>query len=700
MTPARHRRWLGLYQTVTLRDELIGQLEPDYPHAASLLAALRVPSGCYRLGAVVDTCDEALNSICDYVDAQQLIEARDLCRGLLKLLKVSPAFSNDTYPDLARLPAGITIDPGYRALPLRSTSESWTIITLREALVVRLLLAPSPDAVQVLADALLHGVSVTYALPRSQRSPLVRMQLLVRGMAIGQADRSVLAVLRDTVHILSELPPVRVEAAYPDNLAALLKLEDDLKTPPLPIPSRIQLNRLAREIGVTAVGQRRAYHTPIADRMPSHAALEGVLQAAKRWGDDERLALQACLILGRIGRHVLKSANTDSFCRLVRVGGEIWVERTLPPQRALVRQTDNVGHLAVGRILRLPVPRRLGHGLIDLCRSGRGATALSELSRLLKWLSRTTGQSATLGQLTACLEVGLESAVPDVALVTLLGMQADPGRDAAIHYFSPAANALQQRFQATVEGLAERLFWEVLAEGTSVPPANEFAYFGYSFRGDPVALRNLVHHVRAGSTLPRGRPSDQQRMQAYNCRVAYITLMYLAATGARPTGYVLPQRSEYSASDRVAIISDKDAVGYRSTRLVPLVTRVCDAIEDFAAWCDDKRLTCSTPGNDAPIFMLRDADGTLHAPTFEAMDRLVPGFAERWLWSHDVFRHHFRSKLWDLGCPTSWLRRVMAHHPRHASVDVPYAQRPLWDGLHDWDPLIEALLDELGFGDA
>lgn len=677
--------------------ELIAQLQAQHPRAAVWFSALRVPDGCYRLAAVLEACDEALTAICDYHDASPLIEVRALVRACLKLLRIYPTLSNETYPDLERFPPEIKVDPVYVAFPLRQMPETWWQEALREALLVQLILAPNPSALKVLSTALRHGVQCALHLPQPQKSPLIRMTLLARVLEATNADRQTAAALRDACKLITALKVVREEIIHPDGALEIDRLSN-MQAQAAALPSRIRLARLARDIGVQAVAQRRIYHTPIEALIPDDDSIDGLVERANRWDKHVKTALMSCLLLGRIGRHVLQTENTDPYCRLVKAAdGEVWVERVLLPQEGFRRHPGGDGYCPVSSKLPIPLPRVLGNALFDLCFMNLGAFALKELNRCVREYSRDSGQALTVGRLTNKVEVQLEGAVPDTALLTLLGMRPDAGRDAAIHYFSPAISRLNECFTHAVDVLAERWCVNLLEGGWSVPSELSQAYFGYSYRADKATLRELIGYLRRKGRLPRGRSSKADTITAFNYRVAHFTLMYLASTGARPTGNVLPSPSECSFDEKAAITSEKDSLGYRSTRLVPLVARLCVEFESLQTWCSNKRLSTRSSAGRGPILMLQNDDNEFVPPTLENMRRLLPGFAEYWLWPNDVFRHLFRSCMWEVGCPTAWLRRVMAHHPKHASSDLPYVVAPLWHGLHDHDQLIDQHLDELGF---
>ena len=678
-------------------EELATSLATIHPSPGSSLSALRVPPECFELSSVAIACEPALTRLCDHHDSVPLLDARDVIRGILRLLPQHSDLTRNDYASLSQVPGG-NIDEAYRALPLQQSTEPWWRETLREALLARLLLDPSSAAIDLLADALRRGLPISLTLHQRQNAPTIRIALLIDCLATqGSAYARLIQALTDTNALLGELPALRREAVHPENAAQI----DELRrlhtlTPPCPSP-RERLSRLARDIGAIAVAQRREYHAPSSQQLPSHETLHEVVRRSSRWGDAEKLALQACLLLGRMGCHILKTHNEDPCCRIERQLHEVWVERRLPDSHEFTRSLEGPAYAPVGRLLRLPLPRRLGDAVAKLCATREGEHALRQLQRRMRELSRDAGQPVTIRRVTRVFEYELENEAPDGGLMTLLGMQPQGRRDAGIHYFAPSATNLVQHFKATVERVSERHDLDALDEGWSVPPSSPTEYFGYSYRVDHEALRTLIGKLHSLADLGRGRPSPLRVVEAYNARVARLTLMYLAATGSRPTGMVLPPRGDISLDDRAALASEKDSLGYRSTRLVPLCGRLVAEINDFERWASSKNLFPRSVGPDTPLAALLTEERTFVSPTISALGEALPAFAALWPWPDDALRHLFRSRLWELGCPSSWLRRVMGHHPRHGGTDMPHCARQQWDGLHDWSHLIDEHLEALGF---
>ena len=625
-----------------------------------------------------------------------LLEARDVIRGILRLLPQYADLSRNDYRSLDAVPD--TIDETYRALPLYQSIEPWWRETLRDALLSRLLLSPESTSTGLFTAALRRGLPISLALRQRQNSPAVRIALLKDCLTTEGAEYARLCqALTDTAVLLEKSPAVRKELLHPENAAAL---EDLRKVHSISAPTaspRERLSRLARDIGVVALAQRREYHTPASQRLPSIEMLFELIRRSNRWNEPDRLALHATLLLGRLGTHILETENQDPHCRIEHHIHETWVERQLPDLPEFTRRLEGPGHAPVGRRLFLPIPRRLGHALVTVCSTGKGRHILRTLQKKLRDLSRENGQPVTMRRLSRLFEYELENDAPDEALMTLIGLQPQARRDAAIHYFAPTTRVLVERVRSSIERLTARFDLDVLDDGWSVPPPAPTSYFGYSYRADAEAFRSLVTMLNSAAELGRGRASSQSVIDAYNARVARLTLMFLAATGSRPTGIVLPCKADISFADRAALVSEKDALGYRSTRLVPLSERFIAEFRAFEHWADSKHLLPRNAPTDTPLAMLRTIDGTYISPTITATKETVARFAEHWVWPDDMLRHLFRSRLWDMGCPSNWLRRTMGHHPPHGARDMLWCARPQWDGLHDRMDLIDNYLCTLGF---
>jgi len=614
------------------------------------------------------------------------------------LLPLRPDLTRNDYRSIDDIPDP-HIDHAYGALPIRQRPEAWWRETLREALIACLILTPTATAtIELLAETLKRGLPVSLALGRRQNAPTVRVALLIDCLTIQATENARLIIaLTDIASVLGTLTPLLKETLHPENAAELEELRRRHATPRPTIRSRERLARLTREIGVAALAQRRDYHAPVAQRLPTIELLRELVRRSGRWGEPERVALLATILLGRLGCHLLRTDNRDAHCRIERRSHETWVERRLPELPEFTRRLDGPGYAPVGQLLNIPLPRQLGDALLIVTNAGEGSQTLRDLNRKLQDLSRDSGQPVSVRRISRYFEYELEHETPDEALMTLLGMQPQARRDAGIHYFSPSGSTLVQRFCSAIERLVETLDLDVLNEAWSVPPKVPTQYFGYSYRADAAALRNLITTIRIKAELGRGRASPERIIEAYNARVALLTLMFLAATGSRPTGTVLPRRGDISLEDRAAIVSEKDSLGYRSTRLVTLCSRLITEIQDFEQWVSSKSVLRHVTSADTPLAMLLAADGSFITPTISAIANVLPELSPLREWPDDMLRHLFRSRLWEMGCPSSWLRRVMGHYPPHGSADMVWRAQTMWSGLHDWSHVIDKHLDELGF---
>lgn len=677
-------------------EQLCVQLQRFHPNPAPILAALRVPPECHELGSVAIACEPSLTSLCDYFDSEVLLDARDVVRAISRLLQENADLSRNDYTSIESVRA--VIDPAYRSLPLHDPIEPWWQATLREALLAHLLISPNLTTINLLAEALHGKLPVSFGLRQPQKSPTVRMLMLGDYLASAVTGKSKLSLaLRDCAALLAGLPALRVESLHIENATALTALLNEAEKPSPELSPRERLARVARNIGVAAVAQRREYHSPALQRLPLRETQHELVRRARRWSDAEQTALHAMLLFGRLGSHILQTGNRDPNCHIECQQHNVWVRRSLPDTPEFTHQHEGPGFAPVSREINIPLPRRLGHMFASVASSADSSQMLRKVQKRLRDLSRESGQTISLRRVTRIFDHALDNETPDEALMMLIGLQPQARRDAGIHYFSPDAHAIIERIRSAIERTTTIFDLDALDEGWSTPPRNPQQYFGYSFRADVESIRALLSSLQAFAELGRGRTSSQRIVEAYNARVARLTLMFLAGTGARPTGTVLPARCDFSLQDRAAIVSEKDALSYRSTRLVPLTARFIDEIIDFERWAKAKQLLPRKTDEDSPLLQLRSGDGGHTAPTISALKEIVPTFAEGWLWPDDMFRHLFRSRLWEMGCPSSWLRRVMGHHPPHAATDMPWNARRQWDGLHDWTNAIDEHLKTLGF---
>lgn len=680
----------------TLLDEVLSELRPEFPRCEFVLKMLRVPETCRELEPVANACESALTQISDYHDSPILLDSRDCIRGLLRLLSKNSHLSRTDYRSVDAVPSGM--DDAYRSLPRRSAQEPWWRETLREALVARLLLSSDHASVAILADALRTELPIGFTPPKPQKCPSIRATLLVTCLEASEQKYSRLAqALRDTTQQLEKLPAVRTEPIHPENAAALKAFQEAQTKPPPDTLPRERLGQLTRDISTAAIAQRREYHSPPAQRLPQAETLHELLRRAQRWDSEEQTALHSILVLGRLSIHLLRSGNRDRHCAIVRNQHETWIRRHLPETAEFVRNLGGPGYARVTQEFHIPLPRRLGYSLCKLVCSRDAISTLRQIERKLREFSREYGQSITLRRLSRVFEHALEDEPPDEALATLLGLQPIARRDAGIHYFSPSTTTLVGRIQATVGRICAQHDLDALDEGWSAPPPELAPYVGYSYRAETAAIQALIESLKSLAELGRGRTAPGRIIEAYNARVALLALMYLAATGARPTGTVLPSHEEISFEDHVALVSEKDSLGYRSTRLVPLNKRFVTEVTEFKKWAHAKRLLPQNASSETSLAMLQHPEGTFVAPTITALKQLIPAFGEHWVWPDDMLRHLFRSRLWELNCPSSWLRRVMGHHPPHGAKDMPWNAEPQWDGLHTWTDAIDEHIEALGF---
>lgn len=286
----------------------------------------------------------------------------------------------------------------------------------------------------------------------------------------------------------------------------------------------------------------------------------------------------------------------------------------------------------------------------------------------------------------------------DNTLLHLLGLTDINRRDAGIYYFSPSVPDLLERYKRAVRQLVASVLalpdW--LDEGWTAVP-DQSGCFGSSVRPSMAALKKLVTNLRNASELPRGRPTFESRLMAFNAEAAYVTVLFLASTGSRPLDEVFPDTSAWDARSREIMLSEKDSLLYRSTRKVPLVERLLHGVEQFTERRRDLEKHFGKRFDARLLVFLVTPEGQIVPPTIANMKMLVPTFAACWPWPNDILRHHFRSRLWELGCHPFVLDHAMGHLGKSQTADTPLRTQPIASNVRPSIPYIERLLDEIGF---
>jgi hypothetical protein len=405
-------------------------------------------------------------------------------------------------------------------------------------------------------------------------------------------------------------------------------------------------------------------------------------------------------LLGSYAKPLLGGGDGKRF-RYANVHGSTTstIEVQTPSFGVKKEQSPVAGCLEVRQEFSMPLPVALVNKASNLCTcpdySYDKAARLARAD-LERWGS-TRGFYLRLPKLHRMLPNRIDDGATDKTVQHLLGFAEAAPRDSGIYYFSPEIQVVKERFKGALEGLAEALGHPEIVEDGWTTADDEAVCVGISIRPNPAAIRRLVQYLSESSKLQRGKQSKLSRRHAFNARVSYLTILFLAASAARPTGRVVPERRQLLVEDGIALLSEKDSLLYRSTRLTRLNERVCRGIESFR---EDRRAIEAALGRsfsrELEIFLIDDADNAV-IPSVSNMKRFVAGFAELWPWPDDVLRHHFRSRAWELGCPSDTLATLLGHLPKSATPDGIFAARPINDSIRDADSYISTLLDELGF---
>lgn len=663
-----------------------------------LVDKIRAPSGTQLLLRVMGAIETDLAALTDEVPCPSLQHYRNAASACIKLLAHFPALSDENFPAIEQLPA----DDIYKAYLSALSDGTWERQTLRRVFLYWLLLCPWTEEYQkALTDSLRHPPVLDDLgdLPDTLSHQLALVSEYFRVCASTKADYAALAAV--THDVLNQLQPfARAPDAFdiPNALkTALANAVKGVATPRALTPVE-QLKRQTASLS-TLIGQsQRHRHRPIIDRIPDqyHLAeyfswLRVTHPALSQWAAiHTMLSTHANPLLAGPAKPRLEiDGNRDTANLLIHAPnlgkrhpsptGEPWMH--IQPQ------------------IHLPLPRRI----VQIAARLRGEPGYdyraqkSKLAATTNSWRKNRGVSITHSALQRVFPASLGYASTDDTLLHLLDLAPISNRDAGIYYFSPAASDIIRRYQHAVEQAAFAIGQsEWLADGWTDCPV-QAGGFGASARPSITALQALVEFLKTAATRAPGASTWDNQIRAFNAEAGYLTILFLASTGARPVEEVFPEKNHWLPEINTLLLSDKDSLLYRSTRTLPITEKLAlgvqayqkrqHALERKLGRSFDKRLV---------VHLLSD-DGTPLPPTIPNLKATIPGFAERWPWTNDILRHHFRSRLWELGCDASLLERAMGHLSKSQTLDAPHSMRRITDGLIPAEPYIRQLVDELGF---
>jgi beta-phosphoglucomutase-like phosphatase (HAD superfamily) len=664
---------------------------------ADLLAGLRAPKSAQLLQVAVANTHQILVRLTDDAPNKRLRFYRDAASECLVILSRDRKLSDESYLSAEDIDA----DPIYKILAQDDPEQSWEKRALQSVLLMALL-AESPFVEDI--TNLAKGVGRSPVIPGISAPDLVITQCLVLCRYLsGRAHKEVLAAKLTSAieRYLQDLLQSAVDPKAYELSLDLTEALDRLSAPgadePKWDPSE-RLRKLATSLSVRCSAAIHHQHRPTVHQVPPLHQLLEFLEYLKRrnqglysWAATHTLlSSHAMPLLGGAGhRRVTWTRAPTPRISILAPDLSTGSRKAVPSEKCE----------SVLRSIDLPVLKAIGTEVLETNEVSEEVFAKRKQQFrdfCTRWAAMH-GVRISLGAIHRLLPLALGGgAAPDETFCHLLALREVTRRDAGIHYFSPAIHVVTARYREAVSGLARYLgLQDWIEEGWHT--SDQDSYFGASMRPSISALRELIQYLRHLARLPRGKPTIDNRLLAYNAEAARVTLMFLAATGARPVEDVLPNESLVNSEVWEILLSEKDSLLYRSTRKLPLAPRVFEAI---AGLVERQRALAVQFGCrfdcQSSVFLV-DKSGGQHAPTIANLKEYVPEFRARWPWPNDILRHHFRSRLWELGCSATTLELAMGHLGKSQTPDSEFAMRSIGEPASSLRPYADQLLDELGF---
>jgi hypothetical protein len=681
---------------------LIQSFPPSQSGAVgSLLARLRAPNGAEMLRTVLFWVEEALVRLADEIGSESLKIYRDAARECLNVLARNPGLSDESHTNVGVFPS----DPVYKIIAQPSASDRWEKRSLRNALLCLLLQeSPSDDDITKLTKAI-KLPPVISQIPVPPDSPVAQLTLIKTYLQIlARADRDAAETASLLHHIHQALlvsAPKPEEFCLSAEQLALVKTSAEIGEPAgRKETSSDLLNKLTISLVVRAGASIRHVHKPLVQQIPDLDEVARFLSDARRRNPDLGDWLAINTVLSTFSNSLLAGPKSPRFQISEEYGSAALVVSA--PALGKKGVTTGAGDYweTICPELILPIPTSILKQAMHL----RGLPEYAferkkkQLNDFIGSWANDHGPRMKLGALHRVLPAALGGGKSfDATLLHLLGLSDISRRDAGIHYFSPEIPEVLRRYQGAVTTLLGSVgLSEWLEDGWTEIPA-QAGCFGASARPSREAITRLVKFLRDAAQLPRGKPTPENRVRTFNAGAAYQTVLYLAATGARPTGDVFPTAPQWDRESAESLLSEKDSLLYRSTRKLPVEERMVDGIAKLADRQHAIELVFGKRFDPQLLVFLIDSQGLPLPPTIANMKAHIPGFADHWPWPNDILRHHFRSRLWELDCDAIVLEHAMGHLGKSQTPDTPLSMRPISETVCPAVPYITRLLDEIGF---
>lgn len=667
----------------------------------NLLARLRAPNGAEMLRTALFWVEEALVRLSDETGSESLKIYRDAARGCIYVLAQNSGLSDESHTDVDAFPS----DPVYKIIARASASDRWEKRSLRHAFLCLLLQeSPSDEDITKLAKAI-KLPPVISQIPVPPDSPVAQLTLIEKYFQLRASDDADAAQTASLLHRIHQA--LLASTSNPESFGlsseqlALVKASAEIGRPAgRKETSSDLLNKLTISLVVRAGASIRHVHKPLVQQIPDLDEVARFLSDARRRNPDLGDWLTIHTVLSTFANALLAGPKSPRFETSEQYGSTALVVAA-PALGKKHRATEVGDHWeTILPELILPIPQ-------SILKRARQLTTLPEyaFARKKKELNDFVGSWADangprikLGALHRLLPAALAGGKSfDTTLLHLLGLSDISRRDAGIHYFSPVISEVLRRYQGAIATLLGSIgLSEWLDDGWTEIPA-QAGCFGASARPSREALARLVRFLRNAAQLPRGKPTPENRQRTSTADAAYLTVLHLASTGARPVEGVFPTTYQWDRESAELLLSEKDSLLYRSTRKLPIEGRLVDGVAKLADRQHGLELLLGNRFDPQLLVFLVDSQGLTMPPTIANMKALIPGFADHWPWPNDILRHHFRSRLWELGCDPVVLERAMGHLGKSQTPDNPLSMRPISETVRPAISYITRLLDEIGF---
>lgn len=668
----------------------------------NLLDSIEAPRGAEFLQEVLIEISGALVRLADESSLQELHLARGAAQKALPLILTNPSFSDNNLASLEDFQGS----PVYKACARQIPSTNWAGQATKDALLCWALIKSTPRAWGAFLLSALKVPLILPQLPQPEKT-CGRIKLVAQhflNLPDPSADQRQAAVaLTEIGSLLSTtLRDGAQPGPHPENILVISSFVQSKGMQRGEQTAKERLKKLTQRLVQRTGAAIRHTHTP----RIRHVPLDHEIQASCQFLNNCKNPSVAELVLthilfGQYARALLPS-NVESARRfsIIRLENGPALKIEAPSLHEKTHLQSAPGHENLQQTLLLPLPKalaKIARRLGDEPASVHN-TLLTQANSQLRDFGQTRGVPLGIKRLERLLPAYLEPGTIDKTLLHLMGLSTPTARDAGIYYFSPSIKLITDRFKTAVNTLANAMGRDdLLEDGWTTLNIEPRAFYGQSLRPSPEAIRHLLDRLRQQFQRNRGRPSLASRLSAFNARAAHLTLMFLASTGARPTENVFPTDRALDMPSGRALLSEKDSLLYRSTRLADLDGSVRSALQEFNVARQSIELQVGRKYDKRwHVFLLQPNAGPV-PPTVANMKILVPDFAELWPWSSDALRHHFRSRLWELGCSSDCLAILMGHLSKSQTTDNRFATRTISDATREVKPYIPQLLDELGF---